>query len=49
MDKEKIINHWSYNKPEILYQVNDLISLTVAKFYSNLNSNDLVSLNLLDE
>jgi predicted RecB family nuclease len=49
MDKEKIITHWSYNKPEFSYQVNDLIALKVAKFYSNLNSIDLVSLNLLDE
>ena len=49
MDKEKIITYWSYNKPEISYQVNDLIALRVAKFYSNLNSIDLVSLNLLDE
>ena len=49
MDKEKIITYWSYIKPEISYTVNDLIALTVAKFYSNLNSIDLVSLNLLDE
>jgi predicted RecB family nuclease len=49
MDKEKIITYWSYNKPEISYQVNDLIALKVADFYSKLNSIDLVSLNLLDE
>ena len=49
MDKEKIITYWSYSKPEETYKLNDLIALKVAKFYSNLNSVDLVNLNLLDE
>lgn len=49
MDKEKIITYWSYPKPEDSYRTNDLIALKVAKFYSNLNSIDLVNLNLLDE
>ena len=49
MDKEKIINYWSYSKPESTYKTNDLVAHKVAKFYSNLNSINLVNLNLLDE
>lgn len=49
MDKQKIITYWSYDKPESTCQVNDLIALKISKFYSNLNSIDLVNLNLLDE
>ncbi len=49
MDKEKIITYWSYSKPEETQKLNDLIALKVAKFYSSLNSVDLINLNLLDE
>ncbi len=49
MDKDKIINYWSYTKPESAYKSNDLLAQKVAKFYSNLNSIELVNLNLLDE
>lgn len=49
MDKQKITTHWSYSKPEESHTFNDLIALKVAKFYSTLNSVDLVNLNLLDE
>ncbi len=49
MDKEKIINYWSYNKQKSKYQLNELIAETVAKFYSDLHSINLVNLNLLNE
>ena len=51
MDKQTIINYWSYIKTECSYQLNDLIALEVSKLYSKLNlkSIDLINLNLLDE
>ena len=49
MDKQKIIEYWSYEKPSELLKIHDILSRKLCVFYSELNDINLVNLNLLNE
>lgn len=49
MDKNNIINYWSYQKPTKSIVLQDYLANELSKFYSELNNLELVNLNLLDE
>ncbi len=49
MDKQKLIEYWSYEKPKESLKIHDYLADKLSVFYSQLNDINLISLNLLDE
>ena len=49
MDKQNLIEYWSYEKPRETLKIHDILSNKLCIFYSQLNDIELVNLNLLDE
>ena len=49
MNKQNLIEYWSYEKPKDSLKIHDILSKKLCVFYSQLNDLELVNLNLLDE
>lgn len=49
MDKQNLINYWSYEKPIESLKIHDVLSKKLCNFYSELNNVELLNLNLLNE